>query len=39
MDRVTGSASVSEDTRLSFLEGQGAENLGKLVWKDGMYEW
>jgi NAD(P)-dependent dehydrogenase (short-subunit alcohol dehydrogenase family) len=32
-------ASVSGEIMLSILDGQRDEDVGKLVWKDGVYEW
>ena len=32
-------ASVSGELMLSILEGKRNEDVGKLVWKDGVYEW
>lgn len=34
-----GPASVSGEIMLDILEGNRDEDVGKLVWKDGVYEW
>ncbi len=34
-----GPASVSGDIMLSILDGKRDEDVGKLVWKDGVYDW
>ena len=32
-------ASVSGQIMLTILDGKRDEDVGKLVWKDGVYEW
>ncbi|MCJ1355966.1 MAG: hypothetical protein MMC33_005960 [Icmadophila ericetorum] len=34
-----GPASVSGETMLNILDGKRDEDVGKFVWKDGVYEW